>query len=96
MTPEQQIRSDTPRPFTGAEYIESLRDGREVYIDGERVRFSHPLVASIVYSRAIAPRRRVVHRRLAQVVTDPEQRLALVNIPEPPGLRRISDARFLL
>src|SRR5580692_3574486 len=25
------------RPFTGAEYIESLRDGREIYIYGERV-----------------------------------------------------------
>src|SRR5258708_17227427 len=25
------------RPFTGAEFLESLRDGREVYICGERV-----------------------------------------------------------
>src|SRR5438105_4271717 len=25
------------RPFTGAEYLESLRDGREIYIYGERV-----------------------------------------------------------
>jgi 4-hydroxyphenylacetate 3-monooxygenase len=25
------------RPFTGAEYLQSLRDGREVYIQGERV-----------------------------------------------------------
>ena len=25
------------RPFTGAEYLESLRDGREVWICGERV-----------------------------------------------------------
>jgi len=32
------------RPFTGAEYLESLRDGREVYIYGERVQdvTSHP------------------------------------------------------
>src|SRR3984893_9753517 len=32
------------RPFTGAEYIESLRDGREVYIYGERVKdvTTHP------------------------------------------------------
>src|SRR5215469_16458562 len=27
----------TNRPFTGKEYLESLRDGREVYIYGERV-----------------------------------------------------------
>jgi aromatic ring hydroxylase len=25
------------RPFTGAEYLESVRDGREIYIYGERV-----------------------------------------------------------
>jgi aromatic ring hydroxylase len=32
------------RPFTGAEFLESLRDGREVYIYGERVKdvTSHP------------------------------------------------------
>jgi len=29
--------SGKQRPFTGAEYLESLRDGREVYIYGERV-----------------------------------------------------------
>ena len=27
----------TDRPFTGKEYLESLRDGREIYIYGERV-----------------------------------------------------------
>ncbi len=36
MRPEDVI-ADKRRPFTGAEYIDSLRDGREVYIDGERV-----------------------------------------------------------
>ena len=32
------------RPFTGAEYLESLKDGREVYIYGERVKdvTTHP------------------------------------------------------
>ena len=28
-------------PMTGAEYLESLRDGREVYIYGERVEGRH-------------------------------------------------------
>ena len=27
----------TPAPLTGAEYLESLHDGREVYVYGERV-----------------------------------------------------------
>ena len=26
-----------PRPFTGKEFLESLRDGREIWIYGERV-----------------------------------------------------------
>ena len=35
------------RPFTGAEFLESLRDGREVYIYGERVKdvTTHPAFA---------------------------------------------------
>ncbi len=38
------IIKDKKRPFTGAEYLESLRDGREVYIYGERVKdvTTHP------------------------------------------------------
>ncbi|MBT9282571.1 MAG: Pyoverdin chromophore biosynthetic protein pvcC [Hydrogenibacillus schlegelii] len=35
MTIEQK---STVRPFTGEEYLESLRDGREVYIYGERIK----------------------------------------------------------
>jgi 4-hydroxyphenylacetate 3-monooxygenase len=33
----EDIIAGKNRPFTGAEYLESLRDGREVYIQGERV-----------------------------------------------------------
>src|SRR6186997_3030868 len=36
MKPEDVIAGKN-RPFTGTEYLESLRDGREVYIYGERV-----------------------------------------------------------
>ncbi len=54
MTPEQHIKGGGPRPFTGAEYIESLRDGREVYIDGERVAdvTAHPAFRNSVRSLA--------------------------------------------
>ena len=40
----EDFRSDKTRPFTGAEYLESLRDGREVYINGERIKdvTTHP------------------------------------------------------
>jgi 4-hydroxyphenylacetate 3-monooxygenase len=40
----ESIVQNKKRPFTGAEYLESLRDGREIYIYGERVKdvTAHP------------------------------------------------------
>ena len=40
----EDILEGKNRPFTGAEYLESLRDGREVYVYGERVKdvTTHP------------------------------------------------------
>ncbi len=37
MKPED-FRADSKRPFTGAEYLKSLQDSREIYIYGERVK----------------------------------------------------------
>jgi len=41
---------------------------------GRRVRFAHPLLAGAVYARTPHARRRALHRRLADLVEDPEQR----------------------
>ena len=43
-TRPEAIVAGKKRPFTGAEFLESLRDGREVYIYGERVKdvTTHP------------------------------------------------------
>jgi 4-hydroxyphenylacetate 3-monooxygenase len=40
----ERVLEGKARPFTGAEYLQSLRDGREVYIYGERVKdvTTHP------------------------------------------------------
>jgi 4-hydroxyphenylacetate 3-monooxygenase len=40
MTPRrpEDVIADAARPFTGKEYLESLRDDRHVYINGERVK----------------------------------------------------------
>ena len=65
MKPEDAI-ADRKRPFTGAEYMQSLRDGREVYIDGERVKdvTAHPAFRNSVRSLA----------RLYDALHDPKQR----------------------
>jgi DNA-binding NarL/FixJ family response regulator len=54
--------------------------------DGSTIRFSHPLLAAAIYGRASPERRREVHRKLADVVVEPEERarhLALsVEVPD--------------
>jgi DNA-binding CsgD family transcriptional regulator len=45
-----------------------------VELDDSRVRFTHPLLASICYERAPIWKRRAVHRALARVVVDAEER----------------------
>ena len=56
------------RPFTGAEYLESLRDGREVYIYGERVKdvTAHPAFRNA--ARTIARLYDALHDRKQQDV----------------------------
>jgi len=60
------VIAGTPRPFTGREYLESLRDGREVWIYGERVDdvTTHPAFRNAARSLA----------RLYDALHDPAQR----------------------
>jgi 4-hydroxyphenylacetate 3-monooxygenase len=59
------------RPFTGAEYLESIRDGREIWIYGERVKdvTAHPAFRNTVrmiarlYDALHDPRARIAHDR---------------------------------
>src|SRR5215207_1936984 len=43
-------------------------------LEGSRVRFAHPLLASVCYQSAPLWRRRAVHRLLANAVAEPEER----------------------
>jgi DNA-binding CsgD family transcriptional regulator len=45
-----------------------------VEVVGDRLRFTHPLLASAVYQRIPPARRRELHARLAPIVRDPEER----------------------
>ncbi len=51
----EAIIAGKKRPFTGAEFLESLRDGREVYIYGERVKdvTEHPAFRNSARSVAL-------------------------------------------
>ncbi len=64
------------RPYTGAEYLESLRDGREVYVYGERVKdvTTHPAFRNA--ARMIA--------RLYDALHDPAKQ-PLLTVPTDTG-----------
>jgi ATP/maltotriose-dependent transcriptional regulator MalT len=59
------------RPVAG---LEAAVAAGVIELEGERIRFSHPLLGSTLYSRAEPVRRRRLHRRLSRVVSDPEER----------------------
>lgn len=52
--------------------LDDAKDKGIVEIDGHRVRFSHPLLTRGVYSDNTTARRRAMHRRLADVIEEPE------------------------
>src|SRR5919204_1727031 len=58
-----------PRPG-----LRSSVDAELIELDRDRIRFAHPLFASAVYSETGADRRREIHRRLAVLVANPEER----------------------
>jgi DNA-binding CsgD family transcriptional regulator len=60
---------------TEEEAVELLDEAESkgiVVIDGNRVRFSHPLLARSVYTDASPARRRAMHRALSEIVVLPE------------------------
>ncbi|TPG35842.1 helix-turn-helix transcriptional regulator [Mycolicibacterium hodleri] len=77
-TPEATVESVAAVTHTSiprvVELLESGDAARIVSITGDRIRFSHPLLASGVYTGAGPARRRDMHRRLAEYVDVPELR----------------------
>jgi ATP/maltotriose-dependent transcriptional regulator MalT len=61
---------------TDAEHIVAILEEAEnkgiVQIDGDRLIFTHPLLTRGVYTAAAPARRRGMHRRLAEIVDEPE------------------------
>ena len=56
------------------ELLESAESKGIIAIDGNRIQFAHPLLARGVYTEAPPRRRRSMHRRLAEIVDEPELR----------------------
>ncbi|MGD1238883.1 AAA family ATPase [Mycobacterium seoulense] len=63
-----------------------------VAIDGNRLRFTHPLLAHGVYRGAEPRRRRTMHRRLAELVTEPELRARHLALSDATGEHQTIEA----
>jgi len=57
-----------------AETLQRAADAGLTVVRGGSVGFTHPLLASVLYSQATAAELRRLHRRLANLVSDPEER----------------------
>lgn len=63
-----------------------------VQLEGERLRFSHPLLASVAYDMADLSRRRTLHARLARVLSEPEERSRHLALASDRASERVARA----
>ncbi len=63
-----------------------------IVVDGNRVSFTHPLLAHGVYTDASPRRRRAMHRRLAELVKEPELRARHLALSDATGQPATIDA----
>jgi DNA-binding CsgD family transcriptional regulator len=68
------VRSVSPRSEQATANLDEAAAAKVIDVDGETVRFTHPLFASTVYANASADERRSAHRRLARAVVNDEER----------------------
>jgi ATP/maltotriose-dependent transcriptional regulator MalT len=78
------------------ELLEEPESNGVIVIDGNRVQFSHPLLAHAIYTDADGRRRRAMHRTVAEIETQPElkaRHLALAcTTAEPATLQALDTA----
>ena len=72
-------------PHHLVDLLEEAESTGIVAIEGNRVRFTHPLLAHAVRSAASPNRRRGMHRRLADIVVEPELRARHLALSDPSG-----------
>jgi DNA-binding CsgD family transcriptional regulator len=68
------VRAASEKPAAVEAALERAAEARLITLRDGVVRFSHPLFASVVYSRASAGELRRLHARLAEVVVSAEER----------------------
>jgi ATP/maltotriose-dependent transcriptional regulator MalT len=65
-------RATDTQPDELVALLEAAEQKGIVSLDGNRIRFAHPILAKGVYQRASPAARRAMHRRLAELIDEPE------------------------
>jgi DNA-binding CsgD family transcriptional regulator len=68
------VMTALPNDLDAGAAIVEAEDAGVLVSEHGRIRFTHPLLASAVYASVSEARRRALHRRLAEVVSDAEER----------------------
>jgi len=71
---DELVVAAAERPDRAAAGVTSAEEAGVLQRAGGRLAFTHPLLGSTVYAEATPHARRGVHRRLAELVDDPEER----------------------
>jgi ATP/maltotriose-dependent transcriptional regulator MalT len=85
------VEAVASRPARVLERLRAAEAAAIVELRGERVRFSHPLLAGRVEAELEPRRRRLLHRRLAEVVAAPEQRARHLALGATVPSARVAD-----
>ncbi|MEV5745365.1 LuxR C-terminal-related transcriptional regulator [Microbispora rosea] len=72
--PTVELVQAVNRKWQGGSVLEPAERAELITLDGDRLRFTHPLIASALYAGTTPDGRRELHGRLAQVVADVEER----------------------
>jgi DNA-binding CsgD family transcriptional regulator len=68
------VMAALPDDLAGGAALAEAEDAGVLVTEHGRIRFTHPLLASAVYASVSEARRHALHRRLAEVVSDAEER----------------------
>jgi DNA-binding CsgD family transcriptional regulator len=94
--PDPTVRMLAQATASSAERVLEVLDAAETHsvvtIDGNRVSFTHPVLAHGVYSAASPRRRRAIHQRLSELVVEPELRARHLALSDATGLPATIDA----
>ncbi|HYT80020.1 MAG TPA: AAA family ATPase [Actinomycetota bacterium] len=86
------VRAASDRPDEVSKHLARAERAGIIRTDGDRIRFTHPLLRSAVYSVRSQEDRRRDHGRLADVVEDPEERARHLALASRGPDRDVADA----